>query len=223
MSYQVSIYAAYASIIIPFLIGLWKYQQFSPNLKRAFLLIVFALVEEGVAYIAVRTVKTPGDSNWVYTIFGPLECVLTSWFFMHLIESKTVKKIILISMPVCILFAVYSDVFLQRPPIPSSNNTIFKGILVTIWVLLYIKGLLQFRAKPQKLNYPEFIICLGLLFYFSFSVIFWSTYRYLVINKNPNVALFLKILPLMVFANICMYLSFALGFAVAKKAEVKYE
>jgi hypothetical protein len=138
----------------------------------------------------------------VFYISTPIEYALFAWFFYRLINNKTIKRLISISVLLFCLGSVV-NIFL----INNVHNTItfilIKGFLLTILSLLHIYNL--FADAHKKLNLSELLISLGILFYYAFSAIYWTMIRFMV--NTSQIAFMMQIRPILLIMTMIMYIS----------------
>ena len=128
-------------------------------------LIIFAITVQASQHILKQ--KNIEGYDFVFHIYQPVEYSLLALFYYHIIHSKLIKKIILISIPLVMLFSIFYYTL--------SDGVFFGGdfidfcvcaFFVCIWVIVFFLELLRSDETLKLVNYPAFWInAANLLFY----------------------------------------------------------
>lgn len=105
------------------------------------------------------------NNLFIYHILIPLQYSLYAVIFYLAIESQTVKKVILFSIPVVIVVAVFMAFTIQ--PVISYNSyvIVLTSFFICLWILIYYRQLFVQLKIVYLEREPLFWISTGLLFY----------------------------------------------------------
>lgn len=151
-------------LLILVAVGLWAitYRQLTSGLKLlGFILLLTLLVEGYAAYLLFQRTR----NLHVYHVLIPVQYVLFSWLYYKELASRKAKKIVLVSVPLFLLAALISTLYLQTIREYNSYIRLLKNILLTCWPLLYYREVFIGLRVVRLTKEPMFWISTGLFFY----------------------------------------------------------
>ena len=176
--------------------------------KRFGFLCILLFLTSGIELIVLQLIKMKLSFTWLYHSFNLVEYPLLALFLSTLIANKTVKKAVVISIPVYIIccFCI-SWFFYHFQDFPGLNIDI-EGILLSI-ICTHILFNLEVINNQSIIKNPYFWICSGILVYFGTTFFYNGVYTQIVtLNSGEALELFGLInQPL----NILLYTSMIIG------------
>lgn len=152
-------------------------------------IIGFSVVVTCIVEIYAAKLKFEKTNNlFLYHGFAVLHYIAYSYFYYIVLHNKTVKKVILITLPTFIFFSFISAIYLQPLEEYNSYTLVTKHFLISVWIMIYF---LEFFITPGYLKIqhePYFWISTGLLF-FSVGNFFIEGMMDYLINKSMKIAL----------------------------------
>ena len=194
-------------ICIAFIIGL-SVRKYNKKLN-----ILVGLIGLGVfteLFVEFNKHYKIDTENFFYNIYIPVEYFLYAFFFYHINEHRSLKKTVLISIPLFIGTAIFLLVFNTTF---SSHLAIdiytISGLLVVIWSIWTL-----FVLKPIKnikfTAHPLFWICIGIIIFHSGIIPFNMMRDYI---RDNNYELFDMLSKFFQKGfNIWLYIAFSIGF-----------
>jgi hypothetical protein len=188
--------------------GLYVY-KYHKALRLVILLLGLGLFTEYSVDIN-RDFFTTDYEDFIYNLYIPLEYFFYAAFFYYINTGAFIRKTILISVPIFILYILLLSEFTPAPKTSLSTNIYtFSGVLIVIWSLWTL-----FILKPSNnikfIVHPLFWICTALIVFYSGNIPFNLMFQHLseVDQENYNLVnqLFRKGL------NIIFFTFFIIGF-----------
>lgn len=213
----VSVIANYLGNLLALIIGLvYCYRNHHLPYVKIFLLYLFVS-------IAVEVLAVPEffhlPSFWrdpdfarivTYNLFKPFELFIFSWFFLQIIQSRRVKRILVGSIvSYSILFACYSWVVGIGSNIIQST-TILESIILLIPCLTWYRELFTHKESVNLIREPEFWLVTGIFFYLCAIIPFASSITYLV--RHGLFKLGASLSSINTFSYLVTYCLFVKGF-----------
>ena len=159
----------FSLLIIVFGIGVVCYSKLTTPFKLLALTVPITILLDVCSKISAHLYKTNA-------LVLHLEClvlyVFYSCIYYHLFQSKTMKKIVLVSTIVIVTFAFFNGIYLQPAykSFPSFLYMVTNIMLVTFSLLLF----------KQMLLYPvKIMITSQGIFWYNTSILFYSTTMFL--------------------------------------------
>ncbi len=211
MNYK--LYLSILPIFISCILGVISYKKLSLALRLVFYIVLFAFITEITGMYFSYLFK---NNLWVFYIANPIAFILFAIFYASIINSKSAKvvcKFLIICFAlVCILnMLIIEDGFKSL-----FYFIILKGVLITILTLWYLYSIIN-DEKFAKPNLPLLLITISILFYYSFSAVYFSVINFLEI-KQSVVAQQLK--PYLYITNILLYANISIAFFITAKKNV---
>ncbi len=154
-------------------------------------------------------------NHWLANIISTLEILFYSFIFYQYINSIKVKKIILYSSVIFLLFTILNIVLIQGY---NSFHTITYriGSILIIWYLYhYFRQLLKTEEEIILVKYPMFWISTGLLFFFLGFFFYLSAFDFIAYQSIKTHAYLYKIIRFTLI--IQMYAFFSISFIWKQK------
>ncbi len=182
---------------LAFIVGVFVY-KYDKALKILILLLGIGILTEYTVNI-MNSIAGSREvyEELIYNIYMPTEYILYALFFLKVNRNKILKKIILWSIPIFIITAIFLYYTLKLT-IKELRTDIYiiSGILTMIWCICTL-----FLIKPSKnitfIQHPLFWICTGLLIFYAgilpFNVLFKSVkddFLRNLIQKGFNICLY---------------------------------
>lgn len=125
------------------------------------------------------------NNLFLFHIYTPIEYSILSLLYANVISNPVTKKIIAYSIPLFITLSVLSALFVQHITENNSFITILESLLVLSWSLFFLREVLLLRQVTVLQQFPMFWICVGILFYFTGSLITEGMMNYLIKHSIP--------------------------------------
>lgn len=171
-------------------------------------LIIFAItVQVSQEILKLKDVK---GYDFVFHIYQPVEYSLLALFYYSLIRRPLVKKAILLSIPVMLLFSIFyysygSGVFFGADFLDFFVCAFF----VCIWVVVFFLELLRSEENFNLVSYPAFWINAGNLLFYGGCLVVMGVYFYVQKSDPGTVRQLLKVNH---YLNLVLYFLYIVGF-----------
>lgn len=140
-------------------------------------LALHVLVDTLAVYLYVS--HRVGNNLFIYHFFTPIEYGVISSVFFTSIQQKAVKKLIIVSVPVLLLFSVFSAQWLTGLRLHNSYPVGLKSLLVITWSLLLLRELFMMQQETSASRLPMFWVSTGFLFYHAGTVLVETSINYI--------------------------------------------
>lgn len=200
-----------AIIFLSIIIGLLNFKSLIKCSKIMLLLLIFTLIEETV----IMVYREFGfNSVYIYHIFMPIEFVMiTASFYLEL--KYNFMKFISIFF---ISFSIINSLFIQSYTNTFCSYTfVLQCIITTIWVLLFLKKLLNIKVVVSFKEYPLFWFGVGFLIFNIINLFILGTHNTLA-AKVPNINKVFRNIRFL--SNYLLYTSFIFAF-LSKQASLE--
>jgi hypothetical protein len=197
-------------LLISFILSVFCYKN-EKSLYVFPFLIAAALIAE---FFSLFFFKLKLDYNIVYHIYLPIEYSLLALYFYLNINKKTIKKIILISIPLFIIISLFFSleiVSIQKFPNFQTN---IEGLLLIIWATINIFSI-EIKANLNIAKLPVFWICVAVLVYNCGIFSYIGVYNY-ICESRPSLTLDLKFYILNLL-NYIFYTLISIAFLCSQK------
>lgn len=164
-------YITVATIGLCSIVAILKYRNLIYYLKPIAYLSTFSFLTEVVAYIFAEKFH---NNLWVYAIACPIEFGCYSLLFSNIIE---IRKISMIIKSIWILFSLTTIIILIFYPsilLGGRLDVIAMSICCSIYCIIYYFNI--FNHLDIRIELNKLIPITGMLFYFSFTSIYWTIY-----------------------------------------------
>ena len=171
------------------------------------LLLGVTFVVESVGYFNLWTKNKV--AGWIFLLFLPVQYSLYALYFKNIIKNDKIKKTILISVPVLLLWNICNTVFFQSFLMLNTYAILLACLLYCTWSSIYLIQLLRGIGDENLAHNPHFWICTGTLFFYSVSFFIIAFIQ--IINKEDH-GLASQLWFLIRALNIILYGLFAYAF-----------
>jgi hypothetical protein len=105
------------------------------------------------------------NNLFIYHVLIPTQYSLYSLIFYSSIESKNVKKLIIISIPITLISAIFFSLSIQPINTYNSYVIVLTSVFTCAWILIYYRQIFVQLKIIYLEKEPLFWISTGLLFY----------------------------------------------------------
>ena len=117
---------------------------------------------------------------FIFHISTPLEFVILSLFYRSVIVNKEMKKGIVWVILFFIFISVLFPIFLQSPNSSNPTIIIIESILLIFLSLFFLREVLLLQQISDIRRFPPFWIVVGILFYYTGSIIIEGMLNYMI-------------------------------------------
>jgi hypothetical protein len=200
-----------ASVIIPIVFAIVKYRHINKPLTIIFWYLLFAgVVNACAALLAFRHINNLPLLH-VYTI---VEFLFLSVFFYQFTGIPKIRKLILGGILLFPLYGLINFTFIQDLHVFNSYTRPVEAILLIVFSLVYFYLKTLDNNNLAWHTQPETWIVIGILIYFSSSLVQFSFSNVVSSLVSRNIKLFIWAIHATLV--LIMYLLFAVGFAKCK-------
>ncbi len=171
-------------------------------------IIIFAITVQASQDILKQ--QNISGYDFVFHIYQPVEYSLLALFYYQLINNGMVKKLILFSIPVVLLFSVVYY---------SVGNGVFYGgdfidfcvcaFFINVWVVIFFFELLRSDENMHLVHYPAFWVNAGNLLFYGGCLMVMGVY-FSVLGTDPGTAN--QLLKVNHYLNLVLYSLYIIGF-----------
>jgi hypothetical protein len=148
-------------------------------IRILFLYLLVILVTTLLAIFVVNGLKM--ESNlFLFHFFTPVEYTLICLLYNEVLSGAVVRRAIRISIPVFIVTSVLFSLFVQRFRDNNSYIVIIECVLIICWTLFFFREVLLYREADVLHRYPLFWIGLGILVYFTETMVIDGLMDYMI-------------------------------------------
>ena len=199
------------SVIIPIVFAIAKYRYVNAPLVTIFLYLLFAgVINASAAILAFRHINNLPLLH-VYTIF---EFLFLGVFFYQVSQRQKIKKLIRGSMLLFPVFCLINFAFIQDLHVFNSYTRPIGALLLISFSLVYFYVQTVDNHDLRWHSQPKTWIVIGVLIYFSSSLVQFSFSNVVSTHVSANTKLFIWAIHATLV--LIMYLLFAVGFAKCK-------
>ncbi|HEY0271599.1 MAG TPA: hypothetical protein VGC22_00385, partial [Chitinophaga sp.] len=142
-----------------------------------YLLLQFIVAAGSTWLVKVMQVR---NNLYLFHVFTPLEYALLAFLYARSFHSRLLRALAGISIPVFGITAALLTVFVQPVTTNNSYACILESLLLILWVLCFLGEVLLQQQVTLLYRYPLFWISVGLLFYFTGSLLTEGLLSYLL-------------------------------------------
>ena len=170
---RIAFFSAF-TCIIPLIVGVRKYRELDHGAKLLTINLLIVLCAEIVSYILLVGYKTFAISTQiVYSIYTPVEFALFILMFRHWHDDTSVRKLLVVSIPVFLLLWIGGQLLLAYQGESMKGQVGLADYLLPVESLILIivaigtlVKLIRDETTPV-INSPAFWITAAVLFYFT--------------------------------------------------------
>jgi hypothetical protein len=164
-----------AAAIIFYIIAARNKKYYSSTIMVYLVLVLLtSIIAMSMMYAGVK------NNLFLFHIYTPIDYTILSLLYRHAVSSTITKKIITVSIPVFILLSIVFSVFVQKITENNSFITIIESLLILSWSLFYLREIMLLQQVTHLQRFPMFWICVGILFYYTGSLITEGMLNYLI-------------------------------------------
>ncbi|THU38281.1 hypothetical protein FAM09_16525 [Niastella caeni] len=166
--------------IIFYIIAAGKNKHFGSTVIAYLVLILVT------STLAVYMIKTGVRNNlFLFHIYTPIEYTILGLLYRNAVTGALLKKIITTSIPFFVVLSTVFSAFVQKPDENNSFITVIESLLILSWSLFYLREILLLQQVTHLHRFPMFWVCVGILFYFTGSLITEGMLNYLIKHSLP--------------------------------------
>lgn len=147
-------------------------------------------------------------NSWIYNSFHIGRYALLALFYYRILNSRLVKKAVLVSGILILCFGVINYIFIQKPGHFNSYTLILTNISGVLLSLMYFRQVIRGARDVKMRADPVFWISLGVFIYCSVSIPYFI-YTIYLFDKYPNYTLVLYFNDVL---NVMQYTSYLIAF-----------
>lgn len=165
---------ASASILVPILIGIVKYKKLFGPLRLVLLFLGVSLLFEIVVY----SLAFNGINNMpFFHLFSLVQLCFISTFYYLAFKDAFLRKGILVTAVLLLLFMAYNSLYLQGIYKFDSNSKGLLGLFSIILSLLYFRKIMHEEILVRLEEHPMFWVNSGIMIYFAGSIFLFSFFN----------------------------------------------
>jgi hypothetical protein len=149
------------------------------------------------------------NNLWIYNIFITVRLGILLAIFYQILQSPRIKKAILYTGPLLVLFGLLNYAVIQGPYQYNTYSVMFAHIPITILCLCYFKQLLEETTTRALHKEPMVWMAFGILVYHATSLPFLIMLNFL--NTQPS-GLAMLYLPINMTLNLLMCFFYLISF-----------
>jgi len=166
--------------IVFYIIAAGKKKHFDSTIIAYLVLVLITSIS------AVYLKKTGARNNlFLFHIYTPIEYTILGMVYRNAVTGALLKKIIAATIPFFIALSIVFSAFVQKPDENNSYITVIESLLIVCWSLFYLREILLLQQVTHLHRFPMFWICVGILFYFTGSLITEGMLNYLIKHSIP--------------------------------------
>lgn len=181
------------------IVGISRFKKLTEPYQLCAILLIATFIVEGINWILAVTIR----NNLIMThIFTPIEFALVAMIYSKELVNNTVKRVIIISIPLFAILSVLNTIFLQNIWTFATNTLLLDLAAYLIFSLLAFTQMLIYADNKGIAQTPLFWLSTGFLFYSSTIFLKFGLTNYLL-SRNVHSALFDAIVQV---ANYILYI-----------------
>jgi hypothetical protein len=159
------------------------------KVKYITILFCYLTIDLVVSILSVLLIDLSIVRNnlFLFHLFTPIEYSLLTYLYIQVISSSVLKKVLWASIPFFILLSVIFSQFIQGLKINNSYMSIIESVLLICWTLFFMREILLLKQVTVLYKYPLFWISVGILVYFTESLVIEGLLAYMV-SHSPELA-----------------------------------
>ncbi len=199
------------SILLPLIIGLYKFKVLSFSAKIIWWNLILTAIINTTAVIIAKVFHS--NNLPLVHLFTVIETIMLIWFYKRLLEIKVSSKWYSILQIAFILICIANTVFFQNIHTYCSYTRSVESIICMLFALNYFAKIASTDIKALK--DAGFYFNTGIFLYFSgaFMLFVFSNFLAVKLTKTD----FLIIWNIHACLFVLMYIFFAIGFSLNKK------
>ena len=197
--------------LLALFIALVKYRSLLESDYKFFIpfLVVIVSYETGSLYNKFSI----GNNNTLATNFiTTVEFAFYSFFIRNMLKSPFYKKVILITIFVCLGYNIINQFFIQGILKLNVSAIILQTIVIIFITGVYFWELMQvsFSNSLSIVKLPGFWLCTGVLFFYLGEFLFFASYSYMAYKRSYDYYLLYRMIS--DIANAILYTCLIISF-----------
>ena len=181
-------------------------------------LIATVVIESFAAAIMLTDflADTVNNNLFLYHFLTPIQYCFLGMMYASAIKVNRLKHVIECSVVLFVLISISFTVFVQPLTAYNSYTVLLNYVMLTVFVLLYLKQMLVMQDDKPISRKPLFWISTGILFHSVGNIFLEGVSNYLISNMHSHFLLFTSITAIL---NYLLFLSFLVAFIVSNRSE----
>ncbi|MEP7264238.1 MAG: hypothetical protein ABI772_07065 [Bacteroidota bacterium] len=175
--------------------------------KIIVLLITLWLLVSASAMLLSRVAGVK-NNLFIFHISTPLEYLLICLLYRNVVENKSVRSMINLSIPVFFVLSILFSLFIQKPTVNNSYIVLIEYVILIFLSLFYLREILLLQQVTVLHRFPMFWISVGILFYYTGNLIIEGMLNYMI---NHSMELALRTYRLSYVFKYLIFLLFIIG------------
>lgn len=194
--FQRAVYLSLLIFIASF--GVYNLKKMGTSFRFLTITVATTFFFELLAAILALTIK---NNLEVYELFSFFQVILFSIIYYNLFSLALYKKLVILFLVITLSVLCYELIFLKLSQ--SDLNIISRSLLFIIFSLLLFRNLLLTPGNLIITKTPAFWLNVGMLFFFTINILFWSIYSTELFNRYNLAKTFSYLL---YFSNLIFYI-----------------
>jgi len=183
----VTLFLLFAGVIA----GISLIRQLDQDLKYLTYFVIVAFTLELMANCYTGIYRK--NNLFLYHLLIPFQYLTLAFVFRENILSQNIKNNILLSVVFVFLFALFSGIFFQKLTEMPFLVILITRLLLLIWVLIYLKDLLNTPEPEPLTSVPTFYVSIG-VFVSIISLFQMGVMHYLISDNRELIIYWLQII-----------------------------
>jgi hypothetical protein len=192
------------SVCLPGVIGFVRFKKINQTYYPFLLLIWLGMVNETVTYFLVKQGKSNAINN---NLFYLLESILITYQFKQWGLFDKAKKVYA-TLLIALLASWTAEIMVFRKPGEFASYFIILHSFVIVFMSISMFNFLLVKEKRKLLKNSIFIICMGLVLFFTCAVLVEAFYLYGLTSSSQFQA---AVIGILTFINLLTNLVYALA------------
>ncbi len=193
----------------------WGFRLFSSLLLTTVFVEVFAISWKWGMYKGPFWDFSPSNL-WIYNAFLIPRHLCTVLFFFSVQNSSAIKKILLLSLPLFIIFSIVNYFFIQTPFSVNTYTVVLSNSIIIMTVLLFFKQVIDEERVINLVKASEIWIALGTLVYYTGTLPFFVLFNTIIESNSP---LLMPLLYINDGLNVLMYSLYLTAFLCSPQTQ----
>jgi len=190
------------SFLIPLIPGIGYFKRLDRQMK----LLVFLMMAEGITelttYYLVQILER--GFHWVHHLYFPVEYAIFALIFSRWIKSRIYSQLVLYSIFVILIFAVFNSLFLQSLN-QLNSYVITMGLIFYTGFTLYVLYQIMNEDMGRILKNNKFWVATGLLIFSAGDLAYFAFYP--LVNQHYLIAIW----AIHAILNITVHIFYSVG------------
>ena len=207
-------YVVPLTILFPLIIGGFRYGSFDTKLRTIFYYLVLSAI---ISFTSIALAESGQNNLPLLHLFTLLEGVLILLFYQKCLDSYLHRIFFLIAGTGFVCFCFIDSLFIQNIFKFNTYSRFAEAFMIVCLALYFFYVTLGIETKEQWYRNSLILVNIGLLLYFSSSLLLFLFSQVLLSNRQINIAAWVIHATLVMI----MYILFAIGFLQYRKPAYK--